>query len=585
MKGFFQRILRVDLTNRTSREEALDESLLGRYLGGKGLATHLLLQNNPAGVDPFAPQNHIVLALGPASDTPLYGSCRHGIFSKSPLTGLYAESYSGGSLAIPMSRTGYDAVVIAGAADRPLWLEISDAAVTFHDAADLWGRDTFETEAEIRKRAAAEKPGTMVIGPAGENRVRIAVVKNDGWRVAGRGGLGAVFGSKNLKAIAFHGSRSRPVAQPAALKQHARDMLARLKDHPATQAYRNLGTPMMVNILNKAGAFPTRYWSEGRFAQFESINADSMQARFKVRPKACRTCFMACGKQIEVKDGRHQGLRLEGPEYETIYAFGGLCMIDGIDEIAHLNDLCDRLGMDTISAGNLAAFAIEASRRGRISDELNYGDPEVVAGLLRKMVKREGLGGLLAEGIKSASEELGLEDLAVHVKGMEPAGYDPRVLKGMGLAYAVSDRGACHLRSTFYKPELTGVIAPGQIDGKAELFLDFEDRCTLFDCLILCRFYRDFYLWEALSEAVALTTGLTLDQSGLKAVAARVTNNARRFNLREGLTAADDRLPRRLVKDQLASGDGITAEELDRLVQDYYRLRGWSPEGRPPEAD
>jgi aldehyde:ferredoxin oxidoreductase len=342
---------------------------------------------------------------------------------------------------------------------------------------------------------------------------------------------------------------------------------------------------MMVNILNKAGAFPTRYWSEGRFAQFESINADSMQARFKVRPKACRTCFMACGKQIEVKDGRHQGLRLEGPEYETIYAFGGLCMIDGIDEIAHLNDLCDRLGMDTISAGNLAAFAIEASRRGRISDELNYGDPDVVAGLLRKMVKREGLGGLLAEGIKSASEELGLEDLAVHVKGMEPAGYDPRVLKGMGLAYAVSDRGACHLRSTFYKPELTGVIAPGQIDGKAELFLDFEDRCTLFDCLILCRFYRDFYLWEALSEAVALTTGLTLDQGGLKAVAARVTNNARRFNLREGLTAADDRLPRRLVKDQLASGDGITAEELDRLVQDYYRLRGWSPEGRPPEAD
>ena len=585
MKGFFQRILRVDLTNRTSREEALDESLLGRYLGGKGLATHLLLQNNPAGVDPFAPQNHIVLALGPASDTPLYGSCRHGIFSKSPLTGLYAESYSGGSLAIPMSRTGYDAFVIAGAADRPLWLEISDAAVTFHDAADLWGRDTFETEAEIRKRAAAEKPGTMVIGPAGENRVRIAVVKNDGWRVAGRGGLGAVFGSKNLKAIAFHGSRSRPVAQPGALKQHARDMLARLKDHPATQAYRNLGTPMMFNILNKAGAFPTRYWSEGRFARFESINADSMQARFKVRPKACRTCFMACGKQIEVKDGRHQGLRLEGPEYETIYAFGGLCMIDGIDEIAHLNDLCDRLGMDTISAGTLAAFAIEASRRGRISDELNYGDPEVVAGLLRKMVKREGLGGLLAEGIKSASEELGLEDLAVHVKGMEPAGYDPRVLKGMGLAYAVSDRGACHLRSTFYKPELTGVIAPGQIDGKAELFLDFEDRCTLFDCLILCRFYRDFYLWEALSEAVALTTGLTLDQSGLKAVAARVTNNARRFNLREGLTAADDRLPRRLVKDQLASGDGITAEELDRLVQDYYRLRGWSPEGRPPEAD
>ena len=311
MKGFFQRILRVDLTNRSSREEALDEAVLGRYLGGKGLATHLLLQNNPAGVDPFAPQNHIVLALGPASDTPLYGSCRHGIFSKSPLTGLYAESYSGGSLAIPMSRSGYDAVVIGGAADRPLWLEISDTAVNFHDAADLWGRDTFETEAEIRKRAAAEKPGTMVIGPAGENRVRIAVVKNDGWRVAGRGGLGAVFGSKNLKAVAFHGSRSRPVAQPAALKQHARDMLARLKDHAATQAYRNQGhaddgrgdeqgrrlsQPLLVR-----GAILTQWEKHKR--------PTAMQGALQgPGPNACRTCFMACGKQYRgAKTGRHAG--------------------------------------------------------------------------------------------------------------------------------------------------------------------------------------------------------------------------------------------------------------------------------------
>ena len=585
MKGFFHRILLVDLTNRSSREEALDEAVLRRYLGGKGLATQLLLEKNPAGVDPFAPENHIVLALGPASDTPLYGGCRHGIFSKSPLTGLYAESYSGGSLAIPMSRTGYDAIVIAGAADRPVWLEISDAAVRFHDASDLWGRDTFDTEAEVRKRAAADKPGVRGIGPAGETRWGMAVVKNASWRVAGRGGMGAVFGSKNLKAVAFHGSRSRPVAEPAALKQYARDMLANLKDHAATQAYRNMGTPMMVNILNKAGAFPTRYWSEGRFEHFEKINADSMQAQLKVSPKACRTCFMACGKHVEVKEGRHRGLRLEGPEYETLYSFGGLCLIDGIEEIVYLNDLCDRLGLDTISAGNLAAFAIEASRRGHLSDKLEYGDAETVAELVRKMVKREGVGGLLAEGIKSASEELGLEDLAVHVKGMEPAGYDPRVLKGMGLAYAVSDRGACHLRSTFYKPELTGVIPPGQISGKAELFLDFEDRCTLFDCLILCRFYRDFYLWDALSEAVALTTGLQLDKAGLQALAARVTNSTRRFNIREGLTAADDRLPRRLLTDKLTSGDGISPEEMDRLVQDYYRLRGWSPQGLPPETD
>ncbi|MFC1828499.1 aldehyde ferredoxin oxidoreductase family protein [Thermodesulfobacteriota bacterium] len=582
MNGFFQRILMIDLSDRAHRVEPMDDAVLRKYLGGKGLATHLLLEKNPGGVDPFAPENHLVLALGPVTDSPVYGSCRHGIYSKSPLTGFYAESYSGGSLAVSMSRVGYDAVVITGKAEKPTWLEITDSNVNFYDAGDLWGRETYDTEDEIKRRVGVPGVGAMVIGPAGENRVRFAVVENDYWRSAGRSGMGAVLGAKNIKAIAFHGSRVRPVADPDGLRAYARETVKDYKDHPAAQAYRNHGTPMMVALLNKAGAFPTRYWAEGHYDQWEKIDAERMVDRCKAKPKACKTCFMACGNLIEVQHGRHKSLKIEGPEYETIYAFGGLCLIDEIEEIAYLNDLCDRWGIDTISAGNLVAFAVEASRRGKISDSLDYGDPDMAADVLKKIVYRDGIGDLLAEGIKTASEELGLEDIAVHVKGMEPAGYDPRILKGMGLAYAVSDRGACHLRSTFYKPELAGMIAPSRVEDKAELFLDFEDRCTLFDCLILCRFYRDFYPWEELSNIIALTTGMDFDTPALARLAGRVTDSTRKFNIREGLTPADDRLPKRLLKESLKDGGRITPEEMETLVKDYYRLRGWDVEGVPP---
>lgn len=575
MKGFFQRLLSIDLSNQTSSVEHLNEDILCRYLGGKGLGVHLLLERNKAGTDPLSPEAHVVFALGPASDSVLYGSCRYGIFAKSPLTGFYGESYSGGRMAIPMSRTGYDAIVISGTSPNPVWLEIGDSVVLFHDAGDLWGKDTFATEKAVQQQLTVSGAGVAVIGPAGENLVRFAVVKNDGWRVAGRTGMGAVLGSKKVKAIAFHGNEVRPFADPKGLDTYARRMLKNYKNHQVTQAFRNLGTPMMVRIVNNAGAFPTRYWSENVCNHWERINAESMAERLNAKPMACRTCFMACGKHIQVQRGRHKGLKLEGPEYETIYSFGGLCLIDKIEEIAYLNDLCDRLGIDTISGGNMAAFAIEASRRGKITENLDYGNPDMVADILHKIVKREGVGDLLAQGIRPASEELGLEDIAIHVKGMEPAGYDPRTLKGMGLAFAVSERGACHLRGTFYKPELSGMIEPGNIEGMAEIFLDWEARCAINDCLILCRFYRDFYPWQELAKLILLTTGVELDQEGLELLASRVINNTRRFNLREGLTPEKDTLPGRFFSESLNNSNRISKAEVETLVNDYYRLRGW----------
>jgi aldehyde:ferredoxin oxidoreductase len=584
MHGYFKQTLTVDVSNRSCRTEALSESLLRDYMGGKGLGTQLLLDRNPADVDPFSPDNHLILALGPATDSPIHGSCRHGMFAKSPLTGLYSESYAGGSAAIAMSRAGFDAFIIKGASDRPLWLEITDQEVFFHAADDLWGLDTFETEAAVRKRVADKSPGILVIGPAGENRVRFAIVKNDGWRVCGRTGMGAVLGSKKIKAVVFHGSQKRPFADPAGLKAYAKQKLALYRDHAVTLAYRNSGTPMMVDILNKAGGFPSRYWSQGSVAQHENISAQSIRERCQPKPKACKTCFLACGKSVRVQQGRHRGLTLEGPEYETIYAFGGLCMVDQIEEIVYLNDLCDRLGLDTMSSGNLAAFAIEARRRGKIDIEIDYNQPDQIAALLKKIVLRQDVGGLLAEGIRPASEELGLEDIAVHVKGLEPSGYDPRVLKGMGLAYAVADRGACHLRTTFYKPELAGLIDPDQIEDKAAMFIDFEDRCTLFDTLILCRFYRDLYPWEEIGTMIALTTGVNMQKHDLQLLAARVTDSARRFNLREGMRATDDWLPKRLLKEALPDGRRIASADLRQLVDDYYRLRGWRETGQLPDA-
>jgi aldehyde:ferredoxin oxidoreductase len=586
MKGFFNRVLIIDITRRTTREESMVDDILKQYLGGKGLATHLLLKHNPPGVDPLSAESHLIVGLGPLTDSPIYGSCRYGIFGKSPLTGFYAERYSGGRAATAISKAGYDAVMIHGAAAAPMWLEISDSGVMFHDARDLWGKDTYDTEDAVKALCGRKDAAALVIGPAGENRVTFAVIENDYWRSAGRTGMGAVMGSKNIKALVFHGEKHRSFHDPDAMKQYAKTMAKDLNQHPATRTYRTQGTPVMVDGLNKAGAFPSRYWSRGTCDHYEKINAAAMADKLGARPRSCKTCFMGCGKLVEVKEGRHTGLKMEGPEYETIYAFGGLCMIDSIEEITWLNDICDRLGLDTITAGNLAALTMEASSRGNISETLTYGDADAVADLLEKIARREGIGGLLADGIKAAAPEMGMADLAIHVKGMEPAGYDPRTLKGMGLAYAVSPRGACHLRSTFYKPELAGMIDPEQIEGKAEMFIDFEDRCTLFDTLILCRFYRDFYPWEELAALIKMATGMDLSKKELSKTASKVTNLTRRFNLREGLTRADDFLPKRLLTEKLPDGNGITKDELIQLIDDYYRLRGWDNNGIPaPKTD
>ena len=575
MKGFFNQLLRINLSKQKSTVEPIPEPVLRSYLGGKGLGSYLLLKENPPHIDPFSPENHLIFTLGPLADTPFYGSSRYAVFTKSPQTGIYSESYSGGKITLPLSRTGYDAIIIEGKSNHPIFLEISDKEVVFHSASSLWGKETYEAEEAILKKVG-KGSGALVIGPAGENLVKFAVIDSEHWRSLGRAGIGAVMGSKKLKGIAFHGKKRREVADPYSLKRLAREFKDRVKGNQIIHMYKKYGTPMLVSIMNTIGAFPTQYWSKGSLEGWEGISAESLMERCEVNSIACPYCFMACGKISEVKQGRHRGLRIMGPEYETIYAFGGLCMVKSIEEIIYLNDLCDRLGMDTITAGNLAAFAIEASKIKKIKENLDYGDVDGIAEILTKIAYRKGVGRILSEGVRHAASVWSMEDKAIHVKGLEPAGFDPRVLKGMGLAYATSDRGACHLRATFYKSELSGQIDPDQIKGKAKLFVDYEDKMTLFDALILCRFYRDLITWKDLQEIIKSTCNLSFKKKELKATASGIINLARTFNQQEGVTRKEDKLPRRFFREVLQGTEKtIHPEDLQFMLKEYYQLRGW----------
>jgi len=586
MYGFYGRILKIDLSAGKHITEPVDEQILTKYLGGKGLASYLLYNLNPPGVDPFSPENRIIFATGPATGSMTWGSSRYGVYTKSPQTGIYSESYAGGRVPEAIDSAGYDAIVITGKSPKPAVLVIHPDGVDYHDAGRIWGMNTYETEETVNTLYGKSddknyKSGSVVIGPAGEKLVTFSVIESDRWRSAGRTGTGAVMGSKNLKAILFKGNRKRTLFDREGLKAYSKKLVSEFKNQPFVLAYKNMGTPRMVETTNKAGAFPSGYWSEGSYDKWEKIGAEALHRQCKVVPNACAKCFIACGRMSTITSGRHAGLSIEGPEYETIYAFGGLCRIDSIEEIAWLNDICDRLGMDTISAGNLCGFTIEASRKKRISYKIDYGEVDAVAELLHMIAKREGIGDTLARGIIHAAKEWGMEDIAVHVKGLEPPGYDPRVLKGSALAFAVSDRGACHLRATFHSPELTGAISPDAVEGKAALFIDYENRLVLLDTLILCRFYRDIYPWDTLSHLIRIITGLDEKREILEKRASDISDLVRLFNIREGLKSEDDRLPKYLHKTLKKTGQAISEEELNVMVREYYRLRGWNEQGIP----
>ncbi len=571
MKGYHKRLLQIDLTGRSYEFQDIGESLLKESIGGKGFAVRTMIEEIPAGTDPLSPENVFIIGTGPATGTRMWGQSRFGVYTKSPATGGFGESYCGGTLAPKIKGCGFDFLIIKGKADALVWLSVTEEGVTFNDAEPIKGLETDQAEAHMLDNSQ-KGAGALVIGPAGENLVAFACIKSDRWRSLGRGGLGAVWGSKNLKGITFAGKRSCPIGDEDRLKQLIKKISEKGAAAPVTKMYQNLGTPMQVRVTNAQGCFPTRYWQSGRFDKWENLSAEYMQENFDVKSTGCPPCFLRCTKHSVVRNGRHAGLELEGPEYETIYALGGLNGIDSLEEVAWLNDLCDRLGMDTMSAGNISAFAIEAVKAAKIECDIDYNQPDRVAELFKLIAHRDGIGEIFANGIVKAAASLDMEDQAIHVKGLEPAGFDPRVLKGMGLAYATAARGACHLRTTFYKAELSGEFDRDQINGKARALIDYEDRATLFDSMILCRFFRDFVMWEELQELVEATTGRSVAREELAALAGETTKRTREFNRREGLDETTDTLPKGFFK-PTEEGAVIAPEELNMMLEEYNELR------------
>jgi aldehyde:ferredoxin oxidoreductase len=576
MKGVFGKILNIDLSNQIFKEEIIEDSVYEKFIGGKGLASYLLLKRNPEGVDPLSPSNHLILAVGPAVGFSIWGANRYGAFTKSPLTGIFSESYSGGKAFLHIAKTGYDAILIRGRAEEWTYLEIRNNSVFFKNAAFLMGKDSLEAEEVLKEKYLGQKVGILTIGPAGENLVKFAYINNDLGRCLGRTGAGAVMGSKKIKAVVFIGDQEKEAADYDLLKVFWKKQFEAGIKHPVFQKYKKLGTPMMVDIVSNVEAFPSKYWHEGTVPFVEQINAEALHAECEVKPKSCTFCFISCNRNTTVKRGRHKGLKLDGPEYETIGAFGGLNLVDDIKEIAYLNNICDRVGLDTITTGNVTAFAIEASRRGKIDFKIDYGDVDRIAELIRMIAAREGIGNLLAEGVRHAARELGLDDVSIQVKGLELPAFDPRYLKGMGLGFAISDRGACHLRTTFYKPELAGLIAPEQIEGKAAMLLEYEDRLTIYDTLILCRFFRDIFFWRELGIIVKGTMGLDYMENDLRDISATIALTIRDFNLREGMRPEEDFLPEYFFKIPLGKRKLLLDKgEFTRMVDEYYELRGF----------
>jgi aldehyde:ferredoxin oxidoreductase len=578
MDGFFGRLLRIDLSSQSWAWETIPGDVIEDYLGGKGMGTLFLAQETPPGIDSSDPKNPIIFSNGCFVDLPIYGSSRYGVFTKSAQTRGYLECYGGGRTAVLLSRTGNDAIIIQGKSVDPLFLEISHDGVFFRDASSLWGLPTDESLKNMLKVLGESQASALVIGPAGEAGVKFAMVINEGGHSFGRGGLGAVWGSKRLKGVVFHGTKHRKPVDLSRLKAIHKKMKDEGKGKELTRMFRMYGSPMMVGIMNTLRAFPTRYWEEGTVQGWERLTAEHLKKTCQVRSVACPHCFLSCGKRTIVKKGPYKGLTVPGPNYQTVAAFGGLCLIRSLEEILHLNDLCNRLGLDTVSAGNVVAFAMKASQNGRLDLDLPFGDTERTREILKRIAYRDGLGGILAEGVRDASRILGLEDLAIHVKGLEPPGFDPRSLKGMGLAYATSQRGAAHLQSLFYLDEIKGKYKTKDIRERVRALVEVEDRMTLFDMLLLCKFYRSYLRWNDIIRLIEAVTGRRFREEELRGRASKILSLSMAFNRREGIPVEEDTLPRKLLKKTGRDGISLSPQEMKVMVAEYHRLRGWGGE-------
>jgi aldehyde:ferredoxin oxidoreductase len=594
--GYAGRVLYVDLTSGKTSIEPLNEDYARKYIGGIGLGMRLWLDNSKAGVDPFSPENPLILATGPISGTmwPTGGN-GHAFVSKSPQSYGIGEAKAHGSFGTELKRAGYDAVVLKGKAEMPVYVWIDDDSVQLLDASRLMGKSPAETEDAIREELGDYYIRVSAVGIAGEKLSRMSCIINDKTRAAGRTGLGAVMGSKNVKAIAVRGTRDATVAKLDEFMEYVKEFHERMKG-PATQKYRTLGTPENVLVHNSLSCMPTRNYNNSRFEGAEKVSGENLNEKFVAKIIGCSSCAMRCEHMCVVGEGPYKGT-MTRMEYETLWALGPYCGIDRLDAITKGMELTNYYGIDAISTGVTVGFAMDCYERGILTQkeldgiDAKFGNAEAMIQLVEKIGRREGVGELLADGAKYAAQKIGKgsERLAATIKGVETTGYDLRCLKTAALGFAVSFRGADHNRHGAYAFDVKGKVNRLTAEkGRGKLVRDMEDTYNLIDSFIVCKFSRGTYYKELpdMAKLYTLVTGFNMTPEELKLAGERIQNLARLINLREGLTRKDDTLPYKVMHEPIpdegpSKGALVSQEELDLLLDDYYESRGWNREGVP----
>ncbi|MFA5573246.1 MAG: aldehyde ferredoxin oxidoreductase family protein, partial [Candidatus Bathyarchaeia archaeon] len=570
-----------------------------KYVGGIGLGMKLWLSNSKAGVDPFSSENPLVLSLGPLAGTMFpTGGNGHAFISKSPATGGVGEAVSHGTFGTELKRAGYDAVIITGRAKNPVYLWIDDDNIQLRDANHLWGKSPFEVEDTLKEEIGDYYVRVAAIGLAGEKQSKIANIINDRTRAAGRTGLGAVMGSKNLKAITVRGTNDVTVAKPKEFFEMIKDFHERMKG-PAAQKHRTLGTIQNLMINNKLSCLPTNNFNSSHFLNAGKISAEIINEHFVTRIVACNSCVMRCEHEAIIREGTFTGT-MARIEFDNLWALGPNCGIDNINYIVKAAERCNYYGIDATSTGSVISFLMDCNERGLISNEdlgdidARFGNEKAVFNLVEKIGKREGIGELLADGVKIASEKIGNKsiDLAMHIKGLELTGYDLRCLKTTALGAAVSFRGADHSRSGAYAYDIRGTVDRLKAEqGRGKIVKENEDTYNLLDSLIVCKNAKGTFDEELvdIAKLYSVSTGFEVTPQEMRKAGERVQALAKIINIREGLSRKDDTLPWKIMNQPItddgpAQNSVVTQEELDLMLDDYYQSRGWDNKGVPTIA-
>ncbi len=576
--------LRLDLTARLALEEELPREVARAYLGGRGLGAYLALRERLYEVEPLSPANLLVFAPGPLTGTPAPASGRYSVTSRSPLTGTVFDGNSGGNWGNAFRRLGYDYLIVAGALDSPGYVAVAADGVTWHAAAGLWGLDV--PSSLTRLRELHPRGEAAVIGPAGERGVLFASIVNNRGRSLGRGGLGAVMGAKRLKAVvvAGNGAQRPAVADAERLEFIVYEAEKLLKSNPITsQALPEFGTAVLVNVLNQAGAFPTRNYRESQFEHAADISGEMLKREHVQKRSACRGCVIGCARRTTA--GGQSG---EGPEYESIWALGGDCGVSDLTAVVQANYACNRAGMDTITMGSTIACAMELTDEGLLPGGPRFGDATALVRLANATASGEGLGAELALGSARFAAAHGRPELSMSVKNLELPAYDPRGMKAQGLSFATSNRGGCHLRANMLGPEILGV--PKMVDrfatlGKAGLLINLQNLNAVLDSLSVCKFTAFAMKEDYYARLLSAVWGETVEPQELLQLGERIWNAERLFNLAAGFSRADDTLPPRLLHEPVPSGPSAgQVVDLPPMLDEYYISRGWDAAGKPSAA-